>query len=649
MIRITPRIGLVVFLLFFLNSYGQSQTLDSLKLVLRNPKLHDTTKLYAISTTLDGYNMHSPEMNYLNNLMGKLAGKNYAKNQSPQLQKKYAMYLGAYYNNLGVLFGDKRNVVKALASYDQSIAYFKLAGAYNEMNYARVGKGIFLSKINENAKAISSLFTALRFYEKDKKAYEDGIAYVQSCLATIYESQGRHKESVFYNNKVIAYYANKSIKANDDFLRKGLAHINCGSSHIEMGDYVQAMAHFNQAMVAFKKINHATYMSITLTKMARVKMKERQFDQAETLLNQAMLGDIPEMATANAYVKMGELYYLKKELDKADHYLTQGFSMSRNVNNLELQEQASDLLFEVSTARKNFEKALEMHVFHDQLLDSSKTETSKNVLAQQQLKYDFEKKELNYKLATQKKTAAKNNWLIGLSGVLVLLTLGGYFYYRYSRQKQAITVLEKDQIKQKLLISQMNPHFIFNSIQNIRGLIHERQNDYAVDYLDKFSRLTRQILENSNETYISLEEEIEMTQNYLAIQQLLHHNKFGYSITVDENIEPESIFLPPMLTQPFIENAIKHGLAGKQSDGKVNIRFYLEDEKLWFEVTDNGSGFGSKNSDNHKSMAMAITKERLVHYTKNKDFIVHADNLSGADQKITGAKVAFEIPYIYEN
>ena len=347
---------------------------------------------------------------------------------------------------------------------------------------------------------------------------------------------------------------------------------------------------------------------------------------------------------------MGDFYYRKKEYSKADSYLSKALSIGKSIKNLQLQEGASELLFKTSSASKNFEKALEMHQFNDKLIDSSKTETAKNLLAQQELKYDFEKKELNYKLATEKKNAQKNNVLIALSGFVLLLLLGGYFYYRNNKQKQAIMVLEKNQIKQKLMVSQMNPHFIYNSIDNIQGLIYNKQDDDAVNYLTKFSKLTRQILENSNENYISLAEEVEMIKNYAAIQQLLYGNKFNFKIEVENTIDTESLFLPPMLTQPFIENAIKHGLGNKTENGMINISFYLKENRLLFEVSDNGNGFDeTKKQNNHKSLAMAITKERLVNYTKNKNFILQTENITDKDQNVIGAKVIFEIPYIYEN
>jgi len=137
----------------------------------------------------------------------------------------------------------------------------------------------------------------------------------------------------------------------------------------------------------------------------------------------------------------------------------------------------------------------------------------------------------------------------------------------------------------------MNPHFVFNSIDNIKSLIYNKKDEQAVDYLTRFSKLTRQILENSNEGYISLEEEIAMLENYLSIQQLLYSYRFTFTIDVAPAIDTESVYVPPMLTQPFIENAIKHGLKHKPENGKVAIRFYKMESRLFFEVTDNGSGF----------------------------------------------------------
>lgn len=240
--------------------------------------------------------------------------------------------------------------------------------------------------------------------------------------------------------------------------------------------------------------------------------------------------------------------------------------------------------------------------------------------------------------------------------VILLLVVGlfflSYFFKNYFfklKNKQFISDLEKQALNQKLLLTQMNPHFIFNSIDNIKSLIHNKKDIQAVNYLTKFSSLTRQILENSNENYISLQEEITMLENYLVIQQLLYTNKFEFSIYVSPIINKEATYIPPMLTQPFIENAIKHGLKNKDKNGKVAIHFFKNESKLFFEVTDNGNGFNKTDKEsNHKSLAVAMTKKRLEYYTKKSKFLLQMENITDANEKIIGAKINFEIPYIYE-
>ena len=140
-----------------------------------------------------------------------------------------------------------------------------------------------------------------------------------------------------------------------------------------------------------------------------------------------------------------------------------------------------------------------------------------------------------------------------------------------------------------------------------------------------------------------------MMENYFAIQQLLYNNKFDYTIDIPDELKEEPLLIPPMLTQPFIENAIKHGLKDKITGGRIQVRFYFKSAKLYFEITDNGKGFAQQETDNHKSLALKITKERLMYTSGNIDFSVKIENQTDTENKVIGAKVSFEIPYLYEN
>lgn len=717
----------LLILFFFLStvfsSNAQDKIIDSLKNALRNPKLHDTTRLEMIHNVARTKftNNFDPKFHQVVDMLGEIALKNYNKKNSPALQKKYATKLATYYSSLATRHLQREEYNKALLNYDKAIALYRANKAYDDMYTVYLTKSGVYKTTNETDKQIALIFEALKFFEKDKKTYVHSLYYAYTTLAYAYRYQNEYEKAIEYSNKAIQScdQSYKEYPSNHTLNWKASNYQNIAYCNSKQKKYKEAINSGYKSLEITKKLGAETQTSLALSGIADMEMKLGNYNEAEKVF-QEMLSmkstSSSTMSLAATYHGLGEISFNKGDLKNAEDYQEKAFELSKKTTNKTLQKDIAEMLYKINLANKNYEKALHYFEFDKKITDSTRIETSKREITEQQLKYEFEKKELQQKiiqqkklaavtleqqkrvaavkleaqkktalessknklarqqllynfekkqlnekliqgkklsaikLESEKKTAAKNNWLIAVSSLFLLSLLGGYFYYRNNRQKQAITALEKNQIKQKLLITQMNPHFIFNSVQNIRSLITNKQNDEAVDYLGKFSKLTRQILENSNENYISLEEEVEMIENYLSIQQLLYENKFTFTINVQEEIDKESIFLPPMLAQPFIENAIKHGLSTTTENGKVDVNFFLKEEKLFFEVTDNGKGFGSETQvSNHKSLAMTITKERLVTYTKNKDFVVQTDNLVNTEGKVEGAKVVFEIPYIYEN
>ncbi len=351
---------------------------------------------------------------------------------------------------------------------------------------------------------------------------------------------------------------------------------------------------------------------------------------------------------ALSYLQMAKIYNRQRDYEKAEIYASDGANLA-NVWNLKALQKSFFLLI----SEIEYDKG-------QHLPDTTIREEVRDIKAAIKYKYylkDTLDKSVQHSVSLQRDVKNKENelyvfrfqgLLYGVGFIALLVMIGfGYTWFNLRKVK-----MENKQLltEQKLKRSQMNPHFIFNSIQNVRSLIHGKKEEEAVEYLNKFSKLTRQVLESSNENYISLTEEIEMLQHYLSIQQLLYSNAFDFSISTTDNLDTDAYFLPPMLAQPFVENAIKHGLAGKQQGGFITVKFHLKDKRLIFEVRDNGAGFSaSKQTENHKSMAMDITKERLSHYAKNRTFRFQADDIKDENQRVTGARVLFEVPYIYEN
>ncbi len=647
---VRPSKCILVVLLFLTFQANGQYNVDSLKTILSKKTIHDTTKLATIALLIDNL-YENKEVNYYNQLMGKIAQKNRSQSSKNQiLYKKYTLYLAAYYNNISFRL-DEKGDPKSLDYLNKSIQLYQSVQAYDEVYTSTVSKGLLLTRRKQYKEAVDCYFSSLKHFEKNPAENVDGISYVYSNLGVLYGEQGQWEVAIKYLKKSIVFIDKKAEKQTvEDDLQKCTMYYNIGSAYITLKNYTEATKNLNRALELSRKHNQNSYTSYSLGKLGVIDLHFKRFDEAEKKLLDA--NELSETDVSKGFTLgyLAEVYFQKKEFQKAKAVLDKGYVFSEISRNNDLKERYYDLMYKTNKEIGNYKESVQMLELYHSIRDSANTEEAKNELKRQQLEYDYEKKELNYKLATQKKNAAKNNILIILSSLVVLLLVGAYFLYRNYKQKQAISAFEKNELNQKLLLSQMNPHFIFNSIDNIQSLIYNKQDKEAVNYLTKFSKLTRQILENSNESFITLNEELVMIDNYLAIQQLLYNNKFDFTVAVDETLDTEQILVPPMLTQPFIENAIKHGLKNKTEKGVLHIRFSFAKEHLFFEITDNGTGFiNEPHLSNNKSLAMKITKERLKTGFKRNDFEVRTENLLNDQNENVGAKVSFEIPYIYEN
>ncbi|HPE57799.1 MAG TPA: two-component regulator propeller domain-containing protein [Bacteroidales bacterium] len=238
------------------------------------------------------------------------------------------------------------------------------------------------------------------------------------------------------------------------------------------------------------------------------------------------------------------------------------------------------------------------------------------------------------------------------AAILIMLIVLVYLWIKY-RERQ---IREQNQyliLEQKLLRSQMNPHFIFNSLSSIQSFIFENDPLAAGSYLSRFSELIRSILYNSREEYITLEKEIKTLQNYLELQQLRYQNKFIYTLIIDPEMEPETMKIPPMLAQPFIENAIEHGLKDLDREGFLKIEFLLHFNTIHIRVEDNGVGIENTKLQNHekarehKSLATIITNERiniLNKRRKNNLYMLNIHNLKNIRDDAQGTLIEFIIP-----
>ena len=206
------------------------------------------------------------------------------------------------------------------------------------------------------------------------------------------------------------------------------------------------------------------------------------------------------------------------------------------------------------------------------------------------------------------------------------------------------------ELEQMALSAQMNPHFIFNSLNSIHSFLLYEENENAEKYLLRFAKLIRQTLANSRVTTITISEEYETLKNYIMLESMRFKGAFTFDIECNFNELPLDPCIPPMLIQPYVENAIIHGLPKRKLGAELLIRFYMEDDRLKVLVKDNGIGYKeskrNKRDTGHKSYGTQITEERLKSLQeKNKDgFNVQINDADPSNSEFPGTCVVVTIP-----
>jgi ligand-binding sensor domain-containing protein len=251
-------------------------------------------------------------------------------------------------------------------------------------------------------------------------------------------------------------------------------------------------------------------------------------------------------------------------------------------------------------------------------------------------------------------------FIINIFYLLIRWNLRIKFRERFKRLEEERQIAEMrnktSELEMQALRAQMNPHFIFNSLNSIDRFIMQNEPDQASEYLTKFSRLVRRIFQNSQDAFITLEEELETLKLYLDLETLRFDNHFRYHITVHPDLEISSLKVPPLLIQPYVENAIWHGLMHKEEDGSVEIDIFPENVHLVIRIRDDGVGrkaataLGSKSATRHKSMGLKITTDRiaLFNHSNAKESFVRINDLVNSDGSSAGTEVIIKIPAKYD-
>ncbi len=342
---------------------------------------------------------------------------------------------------------------------------------------------------------------------------------------------------------------------------------------------------------------------------------------------------------ARIYANLGEVYLDLKVYDSAQIYLDKA-AYEDKLNSSEYNKR--DILsyklryaYETKSSYQEIQKYLDtIAKYQDARYKEKYSKNLKSLessyIERAQLKDQKQKAEVD-KIKTQVQLLL----LFIISVIFISLRI--YFYKKRQRTFDKMSL----QMQQRLLRSQMNPHFMFNTLYAIQNTIKQDQQG-AINYLLKFSRLLRLILENSTNNYVLLEKELESLRKYMDLQLLRFPDIFTYEITLHDIEEDEFIFIPPMLIQPYIENSIEHAFKGITYKGKINITLSLKDKYINCTIEDNGIGIHSNSNKHKESVSTTLIANFIEKATKQKINVLNKKDL---DSSTSGIITTFLIPY----
>jgi len=591
--------------------------------------------------------------------------------------------LGHCYNFLAYSYKGQGKNQLAIDYFKKGISLAEKAGAtpgeviimYNDLSYFYQHLGNYKESFEYRKKS----------FELNKKT--NNISGIIVCLLSfgdLFTEAGDIESANEYYQKVIVFFHSNSFKEGPPYRVVGLAFFKLSNND-------SAMSYFDKALTqsesrdfdASVKANLNRYIHI---ERAKVYLSQHQYEKAVECLTEPLKyfaenKDKKSLALSSIF-SMGQAQFGLKNYPAALGYAKEAFGIAKEFNLKRDIKDASKLLWKTYDQLNKSDSA---YYFLQQFLIAKETlenNRSLNELAFFKATQEDEEKQARIEMLSKDNKIKEQDLIIQkqnfrretfskkflIAGLLGLFVLGAIVFrsilLKRKLESEKRILAEKELQLQKLenkrrladmemiaLRSQMNPHFIFNCLNSINRFVLRNDTEAASGYLTKFSKLMRMVLENSKQVLIPLEEEVKCLELYIQMEQFRCKNSFTYYVKYRDGVNTEEAMIPPLLLQPFVENAIWHGVNPKEGDSRIGIEFFQREETLYCVIKDNGIGrkkaseLKSQLSEHHKSMGLEITKERLAILGEqgSDESPVEIEDLYDENSNAAGTKVTIRI------
>lgn len=560
------------------------------------------------------------------------------------------------YNLLGVYKRENADYKSAVELHEVALRMASNLRDSVLMAYALNSIGVAYRRLDENQKAFEYHFKALNVAEAahDKR----NITIALNSIGNIQLSLNNYKEAI----KEFERCLNIEKDADND-LGIAINYANLGAAYEGLGQLDKAIGLYRQSLNYNTKIESYTGIAICCNLLGKAYLKQDKYSLALQFLQRALsihdkVND--KINVAENYITIGQIYLTIHRADSAFAAMQRGLDIATRINSRSMMIEAYEALADAHKQEGHFEAAYDAMANAYHYRDSLFTQQASPQMARLRALYELNEKDNQIKLLQQanqiKQLKLNRNGIVAIAAaaILLLALVAGLLYVRQRNMRTHRQTLEYEL---RLLRSRMNPHFIFNSLNSIHNYIWTNRQTEASGFLTKFSRLMRITLENTKNKSVILTNELEFLHLYLDLEELRCDGKFKYILQVDPSIDPDEILIPSMIIQPFVENAIWHGLVHKpDGDGCLRLQFGLKDGILVCVIEDNGIGrdkareIKERKTPTHHSVGMEVTEERIRlmrEMTGNKATRIHIEDLKDEYGKARGTKVTIQLTAEY--
>jgi len=529
-------------------------------------------------------------------------------------------------NSLGVLYRNK-------SQYDSALHFNQLAEELAHqwkdtlsIIVARNSQGVVLRRANRIIEALDLHQGALEL----AKTVQNPDFGTLRAIAISHTSKGKiHLILDQLESAELEFKKSLEVEiANENTFGMAINYATLGNIYELRDELLRSKEAYSKAVELNKELNSDLGLAICYTGLSSVLFKQGNINEAEQYAAKALplaqkRGD--DNYIVNAQLQIAEILLAKKDLQTASSFLANALATSKSQGFVDRQARALFLLAELEEFRGKDSRALaayrDAHAIEGEILN----EKNQRYVTAVEARYASEKKEAEIEALAKDNALVRERERRNLRlafAIIIGLTLLAILLGTLYRQRKLVLQRDLAQLEQQRLASQMNPHFLFNGLNSIKSSLISGENKTAITLLDKFAHLMRRILSSSIDEEVTLREELNSSQMYVSIENSRFNDTIDFKLEVDSSIDQDKQTVPPLVLQPFLENALLHGLRNKEGRKELVLKVSspAESGALEISIRDNGVGrkiaqeVAERRAIKRESVGISITQRRLHHF-----------------------------------